>query len=50
MMEMVIIQGNENFNMSRRRVVESSERIMIVRELKTILSPRLYQEKTIFEN
>jgi hypothetical protein len=38
-----IIQEDENSNTSRRRVVESSK-------LKTILSPELYQEKTIFEN
>jgi hypothetical protein len=40
---MAIIQEDDNSNMSRRRVVESSE-------LKTILFPRLHQEKTIFEN
>jgi hypothetical protein len=45
---MTIIQ-EENSNTSRRRVVELSE--FIIRELKTILSPRLYQKKkTIFEN
>jgi hypothetical protein len=48
---MAIIQEDENSNTSRRRVVESSEWIIpIIRELKTMLSPRLYQEKTIFEN
>jgi hypothetical protein len=43
---------NERIMMpSRRRVVVSSERIIaIIHELKTILSPRLYQEKAIFEN
>jgi hypothetical protein len=41
---MTIIQEDENSNTSRKRVVESSEWI-IIRELKTILSPRLYQEK-----
>jgi hypothetical protein len=46
-----IIQEDENSNTSRRRVVESSEWIIaIIRELEIILSPRLYQEKTIFKN
>jgi hypothetical protein len=49
-MRAIIIQEDENSNTSRRRVVESSEWIIaIIGELKTILSPCLYQEQTIFE-
>jgi hypothetical protein len=48
---MVIIQEDENCNTRRRRVVESTERIIaIISELKTILFPQLHQEKTNIEN
>jgi hypothetical protein len=41
---MVIIKEGENCNTFRRRMVESSEWIIaIIGELKTILSPPLYQ-------
>jgi hypothetical protein len=43
---MAIIQEDENSNTSRRRVVNSSDWIIvIIRELRTTHSPRLYKKK-----